>query len=286
MYNYPGNYYRRKSCPLCFSERIRLIDQIEYEKPFRFSTHEIQLGAIPELWSCEQCNSWFTQNIFPKETAGELYSKGHSGNRWSQEKFEKQKTIEILNTLKTILKKGSAILDVGCNTGELLDFAKERGCLTAGIELSERSRSILNAKNHQSYETLDCVRERFDVIASFDLIEHLYDVPGFFEKCKDLLTDHGVIVLLTGNIASPSAWICRAKWWYLKYPEHIVFPSRKYYSMHTGLLLEKWIPTYAEVSFKRSPLSVAYWVVRRMLRQTYIGLPSLGPDHVLIVMKR
>lgn len=280
------NNHRWSYCPLCFSERIRLVGQIEYVEPVLFSTHGVHLDAIPELWICKQCRSWFTQNIFPEKTAAAFYAEGDSSKCWSQEIFEAQKSKEILDTLENILRKGLAVLDVGCNTGELLDFAKSRGCRTVGVEFSAKSRSILIGKQHQAYDSLDYITERFDVITAFDLVEHLYDVPGFIEKCKSLLADGGVVVILTGDKASPSARICQSRWWYLKHPEHIVFPSRQYYAEHSGLLLEKWIPTYAKIHYKKSIFSVFKSFLICTLKRKYIGLPSLGPDHTLIVLKK
>ena len=179
-----------------------------------------------------------------------------------------------------------AVLDVGCNTGELLDFVKSKGCRTAGVEFSATSRSMLNSKQHQAYDSLDHVTERFDVITAFDLVEHLYDVPGFLKKCQSLLVDGGVVVILTGDKSSLSARICQSKWWYLTHPEHIVFPSRQYYVQHSGLHVEKWIPTYASKGYKKQPVAVFKGVLKRILKRNYTGLPSLGPDHVLIVLKK
>jgi len=284
--NYFGNSHRWLSCPVCSSKRIRLVGPIDYVVPVLFSTHEVQLDVIPELWACGQCRSRFSQNIFTEELAIEFYQNGDSTKRWVPATFAAEKTKAVVDTLENILRKDLAVLDVGCNTGEFLDFAKSRGCITAGVEFSETSRSILNRKQHQAYASLEDVSERYDVITAFDVVEHLYDVPQFLEKCKGLLADGGIIIILTGNIESFTARICQSRWWYLKLPEHIVFPSRQYYVELSELHLEKWIPTYAKISFKKSLVDVFINVVKRTIKRNYTGLPSLGPDHALIVLKK
>lgn len=273
-------------CPLCMSKSIGFLNTIEYVKPVLYSTHKIQLEFTPELWRCSRCQSWFSQNIIPEDESVSLYQQGEAGNRWSQEPFEAQKSEEILNSLDEIFGEEVSVLDIGCNTGELLDYAKPRGCKTAGVEFSVESRAILKRKGHQAYESLENVDGQYDVITAFDLIEHLYDVSSFLESCESRLAHDGYVVILTGDISSPSARMCQTRWWYLKYPEHIVFPSRKYYEKFSGFHLEKWIPTYASLPYKQPLLSLIRGVAIGVFRMNYTGLPSLGPDHALILLRK
>jgi len=280
------NLHRHHNCPLCASSDISFIGKIKYVRPVIFSTNEVELNLTPELWGCRNCASWFSQNIFSSEQARDLYRTGDAGERWSREPFELQKHRNILDTLESVSGNGVKLLDVGCNTGELLDFAKERGCLSSGVEFSSASRKVLCEKGHQAYASMDDVSDQFDVITAFDLVEHLYEVPRFFNVCKLLLNNNGKLIILTGDISSLSARLCKENWWYLKYPEHIVFPSRKYYEKFSGFHLEKWIRTYASLPYKQSLISVVRGVVSGMLRRSYIGLPSLGADHALIVLRK
>jgi len=254
--------------------------------PVIFSTNEVELNLIPELWKCHNCASWFAQNIFSAEQAKGLYSTGDAGERWSRELFELQKHRNILDTLESISGNGVKLLDVGCNTGELLDFAKDRGCFTSGVEFSSASRKALCEKGHQGYASMEDVNEQFDVITAFDLVEHLYDIPKFFSECERLLNDNGKLIILTGNISSISARLCKENWWYLKYPEHIVFPSRKFYQRFSGFHLEQWIPTYASKGYQCPVRHVISGFVKQFFEGGYTGLPSLGPDHVLAVLRK
>jgi SAM-dependent methyltransferase len=279
------NDLRYEHCPLCSSERVSRVGRIPYDSPTRFSTSEFEFASAPELWHCKGCGSSFVQNAVPEETAISLYTSGASGERWSSEEFQLLKPENQLSTLNGYLKAGASVLDIGCNTGELLDYARARGTKTTGVEYSGASRKVLERKGYDSFASLADVTGEFDVITAFDLVEHFYDVPGFFQRCKALLKKGGVLVILTGDIGSLTARVSKADWWYLRYPEHIVFPSREFFARHSGLRLEKWVRTYASKGYEGSWSQILRQLLGGLVRRRYSGLPSIGPDHVLVVLK-
>ena len=280
------NKTRHDICSLCGSTHIIKIGDVDYGKSILFSTEEIELDNIPELWQCQNCHSNFIQNVVPEIQAIELYSRGSSSTKWSREPWHVAKPIEQLECLKRYFTKGKKVLDFGCNTGELLDFAQSLGCETTGVEFSLSSHSFLKEKKHRVYSSFPDDGQKFDVITAFDVIEHLYDVPSFLEECKSRLEVDGTLILLTGNADCLSARICQEDWWYFQFPEHIVFPSREYFVRYSGLRLVEWIHTYATVNFKRSLFSKLVSLTYHTLRRSYRGLPSIFSDHVLVILKK
>ena len=284
------NDVRWSRCPLCDFLRISYIGGIAYEKPTQFSSILVHLENDPELWRCENCHSSFVQNVLPPGIARELYSQGDSTNRWSTVTFEQHKTPEIVAELSQILGEGKQHLDVGCSGGSLLDFSKKRGSSTVGVDYSSITREHLESKGHAWVPSLESLGgQGFDIITAFDLIEHLYDVRGFLQECCHLLRPGGRLVMLTGNIDCQSARIAREHWWYLSYPEHIVFPSRVFFERLTNFKLEKWIPTYASSGY-RHPLYrlrlLLGFLKRKVQGKKYTGLPSWVPDHSLIFLTK
>lgn len=281
-----ANNFRDTLCPLCMAENIHKVGDISYLQPIRFSTKEIELEVIPELWKCSACDSSFVQNRVPESMAISLYSQGESAGRWSGNPFTLQKPTNQIGCLAKYFLKGKKVLDIGCNTGELLDYAKTLGCETAGVEYSKSSRRVLEKKRHLAFSSMFEVTQKFDVVTAFDLVEHLYDVPAFFHACRNMLKKDGMLIILTGNIGSLSARLSKARWWYLKYPEHIVFPSKKYCASCAGYEIHEWIKTYASTGYQHP----VWYSIRRarhgILDGTFTGLPSIGPDHILAVMKR
>jgi len=275
-----------KECPLCASHLISKKGDILYGDPIRFSTTVVELTDHPELWKCTVCDSLFTQNRIAENDAIALYLNGQSSERWSKSgaSIEKTKPLNQRQCLLEYFLKGKSVLDIGCNTGELLDYAESFGCITTGVEYSEHSRLILDRKGHKNFTRLEDVDEGFDVILAFDLVEHMYDIKAFFSACKKLLKEGGVFIILTGCVESISAVICKSKWWYVGYPEHIVFPSTKYLSEYSGFNVAKKINTYASMGYKMKLTFHIGGIMRRILKGDYNGLPSLGPDHMLVVL--
>ena len=87
----------------------------------------------------------------------------------------------MLRIIKAEIKHNNYVLDIGCNTGVLLDFAHNYTKHTYGVEYSEMARKITARKGHKTYEYSIQIPEnvKFDIIFAFDLIEHLYMVSSF-----------------------------------------------------------------------------------------------------------
>ncbi|KPJ94588.1 MAG: hypothetical protein AMJ53_04955 [Gammaproteobacteria bacterium SG8_11] len=281
------NSYRWKSCPLCMSSDIYQIGELSYTGKISFSSVEIELKNIPEMWKCQRCRSAFVQNIVAVETARSLYSMGQAGARWPSNDFDKMKTDVVVQIIKNIFKSGGSVLDIGCNTGELLDLAHDFGCVTSGVEYSSSSRAKLASKGHQAYSIAEEAPGEFEVITAFDVVEHLYDVPAFLSDCANKLAENGRLVVMTGNVDCLSAKLSGPRWWYAQFPEHIVFPSTKYFSDYSGLRIEKRILSYAAKSFEYPKYMGLLALLNALLgRRKYTGLPSIVADHVLIVLKK
>ena len=279
------NNFRQEKCPLCKLPSTYKFGDVIYFTPTFFSSQEISPTLKPELWKCKNCKSCFGQNVIPETEAVTLYMKGDASKRWSNTVFEKSKSNEIIKVLDDLFVKGYNVLDIGCNTGELLDFAKERGCQTFGVEYSLNSLKLLKEKGHTIFSEIDKVNGYYNVITAFDLVEHIYNLPVFLESCYKKLAPNGYLVFLTGDISSISARLAGSRWGYVRYPEHIVFPSKKYFQRYSKFQVAKWVSTYAAIEYKKPLIKVLKYFIQTVFAGSYIGLPSLGPDHVLVVLK-
>lgn len=275
-------------CPLCGFIDISKVGRggLQYQTPLVFATRKIKLTHEPELWKCHKCKSGFVQNIIPEKTALSLYADSSANERWISAPFDKEKPQVVLKQLNNVFIKNQNILDIGCNTGELLDFARCNGCYTSGIELSQTSIAILKNKGHRVYQTLNDVRTNFDVITAFDLVEHCYDLPKFLSNCSRLLNPNGILVILTGDIACISSKILKEKWWYVRYPEHIIFPSQEYFGLYSGFKIIKYIHTYNSTGYQLPSLHRIIGILAGLLRANYSGIPSVGHDHILVVLQK
>jgi SAM-dependent methyltransferase len=281
------NNYRWDYCPLCHSSDVRILGHADYRGKVKFSTQEIDLCNYPEIWACNRCHSRFVQNIIPEAVAAALYSSSHAGERWSAIPFAQSKTSEVVRDMTAIFENGGHVLDVGCNTGELLDFAAKLGCKTSGLEYSDSSCAVIRNKGHAAYKSFEEIPGQFEVITAFDLVEHLYDIPGFLNTCHSKLVDGGKLIILTGDVQSPGAIKAGANWWYVQYPEHIVFPSRIFFVGLSKFRLENWLPTYAAEAYKYPFYRYLLSMIKRAVTgREYSGQPSFRPDHALIILAK
>lgn len=276
-----------RKCPLCNDVDIIKIEAIAKNNPL-YSSMEIELKHHRELWKCNVCESGFIQNIIDESTSEEIYTKSDSNRRWNDDSiFRETKTENVLLTLNHYLTNASTLLDIGSNTGGLLDHAKSFGCVTYGIEYSKSAKAIAMSKGHNmvEYENIEGAK-KFDIITAFDVVEHLYDVNGFLDLCYGALSKNGKLILLTGNINSLPAKLCKGKWWYLSAAEHIIFPSKKFFSGLRGWKLSKWKACYNSKSFICSRWQLMKYTLLPIIKKTYSAYFSFMPDHVLIVLEK
>lgn len=105
--------------------------------------------------------------------------------------------------------RGSAVLDVGCGTGNyLVALEKETGCRGYGIDPSEemlaraRPRSSTLGFRVGSAERLDFPDSCFDLVLSTDVIHHVHRVggcPAFFREAHRVLRPGGKVCTVTDS---------------------------------------------------------------------------------------
>jgi SAM-dependent methyltransferase len=279
------NRFRREDCPACGARRLQRVGILDYGSSVTFATTPIQLTSIPELWACEDCGTWFSQHIVGEADARRLYAEGNSDVKWRSEPFEAVKSPAILGCVDGLVRGQRAVADIGCNTGELLDFCAARQVSTAGVELSASSRRICEAKGHLICSSIAELAPDQDVMFAFDLVEHLHDLPAFITSIHGRLRSGGHLVVLTGDNTGLVPRLTRERWWYLRYPEHIVFPSVLYWAGLAGFRLTRRLRIHASVGYRASPLR-RLWGLTRMLAGRGNGLPLFLGDHHLLVLTR
>ncbi len=103
------------------------------------------------------------------------------------------------NTLKFV--QGKKVLDYGCGSGYGTYMLSETADKITGVDIS--SEAIDYAQKNYTKENLNFLTlselsdEKFDVITSFQVIEHVYNDKEYVQKLKTLLNTNGVLIIST-----------------------------------------------------------------------------------------
>jgi len=102
---------------------------------------------------------------------------------------------------------GKTALDVGCGAGLLCEPMARLGARVTGIDAAPENIAAAQAHAALSRLTIDYRTgsvenlrgERFDLVTSLEVIEHVTDPAGFVAGLADALADGGLLVLSTPN---------------------------------------------------------------------------------------
>jgi 2-polyprenyl-3-methyl-5-hydroxy-6-metoxy-1,4-benzoquinol methylase len=100
------------------------------------------------------------------------------------------------------LVRGKRILDIGCGKGHFLRECLSLGAASVSGQEFLNGNAILYAENELSIDDVRSVTFQdhdawpdgeFDVVCSFDVIEHVHDLARFFKDCIRVATPTGVL---------------------------------------------------------------------------------------------
>jgi len=124
-----------------------------------------------------------------------------------------------------------SVLDVGCATGAMLAFLRERGWQTTGVEISPsaeyaRKERGLDVRS-QSLENCHFPSESFDLALASHLVEHLNDPAAFFREAWRVLRRGAYLMVTTPNINGFQARLLGSRW------RSAIFDHLYLFSTHT-----------------------------------------------------
>jgi SAM-dependent methyltransferase len=113
--------------------------------------------------------------------------------------------LEFLRRVAAVLKSRSAVLEIGCGKGMLLNSLQQLGHDVTGIDLDPSTVAACRAAFPDvdaqvgSGDCLAFPAESFDVVMSFDVFEHIRDSDLHLREIKRVLKPDGVYLLQTPN---------------------------------------------------------------------------------------
>ena len=200
------------SCLICDS--IITIDLKKYDENF--------------LVKCKECSFVFSKKI-PSEKELENHYEGYSRNDYLSPITIKRYN-EILDEFEQF-RKTNNILDVGCGIGYFLEEAKKRGWNVYGTEYTEEAIKICDNKGINMQKGVltpsNYNLESFDIITSFEVIEHINNPTEELNNFYKLLRKGGITYVTTPNFNSILRYGLKSKYNVICYPEHLSYYTPK-----------------------------------------------------------
>lgn len=191
------------------------------------SLNELPLYESAFLCQCNSCGFVFSKRI-PSEQERTEHYQGHGRQDYLSEVTTKQNE-ELLESFEPY-RKTNRILDVGCGIGYFLEVAKRKGWEVYGTEFTSEDVEICEAKGIQMHKGIldpDNYNEQFDVITSFEVLEHINNPQEEISNFKKILRKGGLVYLTTPNFNSLLRYRPKSKYSVITYPEHLSYYTPK-----------------------------------------------------------
>ena len=169
------------------------------------------LSKLPEYYKSEDY-------ISHTDTKRNLFEKAYHVVR----SISLKRKLKLINSFASEEKK---LLDIGCGTGDFLQFVKQHDWKVSGVEPNEDARKIANSKTNNVVFDIDKLSqfkpESFDVITLWHVLEHLPNLELQISTFKKLLKPNGTLIIAVPNYRSYDAQYYKNFWAAYDVPRHL-----------------------------------------------------------------
>jgi 2-polyprenyl-3-methyl-5-hydroxy-6-metoxy-1,4-benzoquinol methylase len=212
------------SCPVCNSKR---------NNQFISCKDHFLTGESFNIIQCDECGFRFTNPRPDENELGNYYQSteyiSHSNTRKGVfngiYQIVRKYTIAKKYRMISQYKDGNHILDIGCATGEFLNYMKSKNWETLGIEPDVKARQMARSRYglkvfDEAY--LDQVPDSsMDIITLWHVLEHISDLSGRMKTLERILKPGGFLVMAVPNSDSYDAGYYRDFWAGYDVPRHL-----------------------------------------------------------------
>jgi 2-polyprenyl-3-methyl-5-hydroxy-6-metoxy-1,4-benzoquinol methylase len=115
--------------------------------------------------------------------------------------LDKERRFQFINELMS-KNISPSLLDFGCGNGEMLEVFDSTFNLVMGLEPDSGARAIATQRGFKvvsDISDLENIKEKFDLITLFHVIEHIYNPIELLKKISSLLKPDGFLIIETPN---------------------------------------------------------------------------------------
>ncbi len=107
-------------------------------------------------------------------------------------------------TAARMIKKGESVLEIGCAEGSFLEGAAKKGASVEGLEMNSKAVEICRSKGLSAHtDPIESFavknKGRYDLVCSFQVLEHIADPKPFIEASLEALKPGGRLLICVPN---------------------------------------------------------------------------------------
>ena len=213
-----------KNCPVCANSDFSI---------FLSGKDHFLSGEKFSILKCNHCDFRFT-NPRPDETEMHRfynspdYIAHDAGKRTLLQIIYKTVREFSLKRKYSIVNKycnGKVLLDIGCGTGEFLDYCRKMNFITIGIEPNDKARNFavtdLGLTIFDESHLDEFFPGTFDVITMWHVLEHVHKLSERLQQIQELLKPDGTLVIALPDSDSWDAKNYKEFWAAYDLPRHL-----------------------------------------------------------------
>jgi len=207
-------------CPLCGNLKTELVETLTkneirnvYKQEYDIDVKEDIVHDI-SLRHCDNCDLKFFD---PASTGGQKLYTDLQKFDWyyKSEKYEYDYVLPFI-------KPKDSVLEIGCGRGTFSKKLKTKNYV--GLEFSENAKELaaqdgIDIRNESIAYHAMTLKKQYDVVVSFQVLEHVSDPRGFIMSALACLKPGGTLIL---TVPSEDSWLQHKQDFALNMPPHHV----------------------------------------------------------------
>jgi len=209
-------------CPICKESGTSIVWIGSFENQFTDTTSPYACAntktSRPTVYRCNFCNHHFTDPLMWPIDLGSEYESVIDENYLKLEPIKFKTFNRAASNILRFFSRPSSLIEVGSYAGIFLDIMQAKGWDCVGIEPSSWGANYSRQKGlkviQKSFEeAIECdTLVKVDLIASWDVLEHVKSPLHFLENCAKLLNKGGYLALSTLDRTNLFARLTKSKW--------------------------------------------------------------------------
>lgn len=160
--------------------------------------------------------------IYPKSES-KVYDQSYYDRGYSGVLMRLVDRFSFWDRYKTLgLKKSDKILEIGFGEGKFLRELRSKEFRVWGLEKSDFARKMMEKVlgRDRVYKNITEIREKFDVILMYHVLEHVDNPKKYVEELANILSPNGRLVVRVPNVNSWEANLAKRNWYHVDFPNH------------------------------------------------------------------